>query len=118
MKVWHVGNGKNVLIKNNIPRYVDTIRRNMKTFVSLMKRAIAQKHTLLRAKIKLMIIIGSKVWPASAPKHLKKGIAMCFIKKSLKRCFHLNGATRKPADKKTSSSESIIPITQRNICMC
>ena len=42
-----VGKGKNMLIKHDVPRYIDTISGNMKTFVTFMKRAIAKKNTLL-----------------------------------------------------------------------
>jgi hypothetical protein len=100
-----------MLVKDNVPRNIDTIRRNVKIFVSLVKRTVAQKHTLLRAKIKLMIIVRSKVRPESAPKNLKKGVVRCFIQKHLKRCFHVDGTTRKPVNEKTSCSKSITPIT-------
>ena len=47
------GKGKNMLIKHNIPRDVDTISGHMKTFVSFMKRAITKKNTLLGTKLEL-----------------------------------------------------------------
>ena len=61
-----------MLIKDDISRNIDSIGWDMETFVSLMKCTIAQKHTLLRPELKLMIIVGSKVRPASTPKYLKK----------------------------------------------
>ena len=66
------GKGKNMLIKHDIPRYIDTISGNMKTFVTFMKRAIANKNTLLRTKLKLVLIIWTKMRPASTPKYLEK----------------------------------------------
>ena len=110
MRSGHVSKGKDILIKNNVPRDIDMIGRNMETFIPFMKRTVAQKHTLLRTEIKFMTVIRSKMRPASTPKYLKKGVVRCFIKKSLKRSFHLNGATRKPIDEKTGCSKSIIPI--------
>ena len=47
------GKGKNMLIKHNIPRDVDTIIGHMKTFVSLMKRAITKENILLGTKLEL-----------------------------------------------------------------
>jgi hypothetical protein len=44
----------------------------MKTLVSLMKRTIAQKHTLLQMKIKLIITVRLKVRLASHPNTLKR----------------------------------------------
>ena len=55
----------------------------METFISFVKRAIAQKHTLSGPKLKLMIVIGSKIGLTSTPKHLKEGVIRCFIEKSL-----------------------------------
>jgi hypothetical protein len=75
-----------------------------------MKRTIAQKHTLLRSKLKFMIIIWSKMRPTSTTKHLKKGVVRCFLEKTLKRSFHIDCATREPVDEKTGSSKSITPV--------
>jgi hypothetical protein len=79
----------------------------MKTLVSFMKRTVAQKHTLLRSKLKFMIIIWTKMRPTRTAKHLKKGVVRCFFEKTLKRSFHIDGATRKPVDEETGSSKSI-----------
>ena len=83
MRVWQIGKGKHGLIKDDISRYINSIGWNMKTFVSLMKRTIAQKHTLLRPKLKLMVVVWSKVRRAGTPKNLKKGVIRRFKKKSL-----------------------------------
>ena len=84
-----VGKGKNMLIKHDVPRYIDTISGNMKTFVTFMKRAIAKKNTLLRTKLKLALIIWTKMRPASTPKYLEKGIIRLFIKENLNGSLHV-----------------------------
>jgi hypothetical protein len=43
--------GKQVFIKDNIARDVHTVRRNMKTLVSFMKRTVAKEHTFFRSKL-------------------------------------------------------------------
>jgi hypothetical protein len=43
--------GKRVFIKDNIARDVYTVRRNMETLVSFMKRTVAKKHTFFRPKL-------------------------------------------------------------------
>jgi hypothetical protein len=48
--------------------------------------------------------------PTSTSKDFKEGIVKSLMKKTLKWCLHVNGATRKPVYQKTSSGESIIPI--------
>ena len=77
------GKGKNMLIKHDVPRYIDTIGGNMKTFVTFMKRDIAKKDTLLGTKLKLVLVIWIEMSPASAPKNLEEGIIRLFIKENL-----------------------------------
>ena len=84
-----VGKGKNMLIKHDVPRYIDTISGNMKTFVTFMKRAIAKENTLLRTKLKLALVIWTKMRPASTPKDLEKGIIRLFIKENLNGSLHV-----------------------------
>ena len=84
-----VGKGKNMLIKHDVPRYIDTISGNMKTFLTFMKRAIAKKNTLLRTKLKLALVIWTKMRPASTPKYLAKGIIRLFIKENLNGSLHV-----------------------------
>ena len=83
------GKGKNMLIKHNIPRDVDTISGHMKTFVSFMKRAITKKNTLLGTKLKLAFVIRTEMWPTSTPKNLKEGIIRLFIKDNLNGCINV-----------------------------
>jgi hypothetical protein len=42
---------KNMLIKYDIPRYVEMISGNMKTMITFMKGTIAKEDTLLESKI-------------------------------------------------------------------
>jgi cytochrome c oxidase assembly protein Cox11 len=78
-----VGEGKHIFIENNIPGYIYTVCRNMKTLVTFVKRAISQKNTLFRSKLKFAIIVWAKVWPASTAKHFKKCVVWCFTEKTL-----------------------------------
>ena len=59
-----------MLIKHDIPRYIDTMCGNMKTFITFMKRAIAKKYTLLGMKLKLALVIWAEMRPSSTPKNL------------------------------------------------
>ena len=83
------GKGKNMLIKHNIPRDVDTISENMKTFVSFMKRAITKKNTLLGTKLELTLVIWTEMGPSSTPKHLEKGVVRLFIKENFNGSLHV-----------------------------
>ena len=66
------GKGKNMLIKHDIPRYIDTISADMKTFVSFMKRAITKKDTLLGTKLELTLVIWTEMGQQAHPNTLKK----------------------------------------------
>ena len=109
-----LGKWKNMLIKHDIPGYVDTIGGNMKTFVPFMKRAIAQKNTLFGAKLKLVLVVRAEMWPASAPKDLKKGIIRLFIKENLNGSLHIQDTSGSTVYEKTCSGESITPESKRN----
>ena len=78
-----------MLIKHNIPRYIDTICGNMKTFISFMKRAVTKKNTLLGAKLKLALVIWTEMRPTSAPKNLKEGVIGLFIKENFNGSLHV-----------------------------
>ena len=112
-----LGKGKNMLIKHDIPRYIDTICGNMKTFISFMERAIAKKDTLLGTKLKLALVIRAKMWPASTPKNLKKCIIRLFIKENLNGSLHVQNTSGTTIYEKTCSGESITPESERNRCM-
>jgi hypothetical protein len=51
--------GKHMLIEHNMPRYVDTISGNIKTFVAFVKGTIAKKDTLFGPKFELTLIVGT-----------------------------------------------------------
>ena len=112
-----VGKGKNMLIKHDVPRYIDTISGNMKTFVTFMKRAIAKKNTLLGTKLELTLVIWTEMGPASTPKHLEKGVVRLFIKENFNGSLHIQNTSGSTIDEKTCSGESITPKTKRNRCM-
>jgi hypothetical protein len=48
---------KNMLIKHDIPRYVETISGNMKTTITFMKGTIAKKDTLLGSKFQFAFVV-------------------------------------------------------------
>ena len=83
------GKGKNMLIKHDIPRYVDSICWNMETFVAFVESTIPKEDALFRAKIKLATVIGPKVRPVSTAKNLEKGIIRLFIKENLNGSLHV-----------------------------
>ena len=112
-----VGKGKNMLIKHDVPRYIDTISGNMKTFVTFMKRAITKKNTLLGTKLELTLVIWTEMGPASTPKHLEKGVVRLFIKENFNGSLHIQNTSGSTIDEKTCSGESITPKTKRNRCM-
>ena len=103
------GKGKNMLIKHDIPRYIDMISGNMKTFVSFMKRAIAKKDTLFGSKLHLAFVIWTEVWLASTPKNLEKGVFRLFIKANINGSLHVQNTSGSTVYEKTCSGESITP---------
>ena len=108
---------KDLLIKHNIPRYVDTICGNMKTFVTFMKRAITKKNTLLGTKLKLAFVIRTEMWPTSTPKNLKEGIIRLFIKENFNGSLHIQNTSGGAVYVQTCSGKSITPEPKRNRCM-
>ena len=94
------GKGKNMLIKHDIPRYIDTIGGNMKTFVSFMKRAIAKKDTLFGSKLELALVIWTKMRPASTPKNLEEGVIRLYIKENFNGSLHVQNMSGSTVDKK------------------
>jgi hypothetical protein len=78
-----------MLIKHYIPRDIDSIGRNMKTFVTFMKRTIAKKDTLFGPKFQLAFIIWAKMRPASTTKHFKESIVRLFIQEEFNGSLHV-----------------------------
>ena len=111
------GKGKDMLIKHNIPRYVDVISGNMKTFVTFMKATVAQKDTLFGPKFQLAFVIGPKMRPTSTPKYFKTGIVRLFIKEKFNGSLHVKNTCGSTIDKKACSGKSITPKPERNQCM-
>ena len=70
---------ENILIKHDVTRDIDTVRRNMETFVPFMKSTIPKKDTLLRQKLKFMFIIEPKMRPTRTSKDFHKSIIWSFI---------------------------------------
>jgi hypothetical protein len=110
--------GKHRFIKNNIPRNIDSICRNMKTLITLVHRTVTKEDTLFGSKLEFALIVRSKMRPTRTPEHLKKGIVRHFPQKTLKRCLHIDHSTWESIDKKASSGESITPkpIWSRSMC--
>jgi hypothetical protein len=111
------GKRKHTLIKHDIPRYVDTISRNMKTFVTFMKGTIAKKDTLFGPKFQLAFIIWAQMRPASTTKHFKESIVRLFIQEKFNRSFHVKNTCGSTVDEKACSGESITPKPKGNRCM-
>jgi hypothetical protein len=59
MRGGHGGKREHMLVKDHVPRNINSIRGNMKAFVTLVYRTIAKKDTLFRAKIELVIVVWS-----------------------------------------------------------
>jgi hypothetical protein len=93
------------------------VSRDMKTLVTFVERAIAKKHTLFRAELQFVTIIGTKVWPARAAKDLQKSVVRNFLKEKLKRCFHIENTSGKPIYQEASCGKSITPKPKGNRCM-
>jgi hypothetical protein len=106
-----------MFVKNNIPRDINPIRRNVETLITLVQRAIAQENTFFRSEIKFMIVVLTNMMPTCTSKYLKKGVIGSFMKKTLKVCLHVNGATRKLVYQKTGSRKRIIPIRCNIPCL-
>jgi hypothetical protein len=66
--------GKNILIKYNITRYIDSPGINIKHFESFVNIVVSKKDTFLGSKLKLALVVRSKVWPTSTPKNLEGGM--------------------------------------------
>lgn len=60
--------GKNIFIKGNITRDVDSSGGRIKALETFVYGAIAQKNALFLSKLKFVSIIGTKVWPICNPK--------------------------------------------------
>jgi hypothetical protein len=52
-----LGKWKNMLIKHDIPRYVETISGNMKTTITFMERTVAKEYTLLGSKFQFTFVV-------------------------------------------------------------
>jgi hypothetical protein len=57
------GKWKKTFIKNDVMRFINTPRSDIKTFVAFMNGTIANKNTLLRSKREFGVVIGTQVWP-------------------------------------------------------
>jgi hypothetical protein len=71
---------KHVLIKHDIPRYINTISGNMEAFVTFMQGTIAKEDTLFRPKFQLAFVVRAQMRPAGTPKHFEECIVRLFIK--------------------------------------
>jgi hypothetical protein len=68
------GKREDVLIKDHIPRNIDTTGGDIKIFESFVHVTIPREHTLLGTELKLSLVIGAKIRPTCAPRDSKKGI--------------------------------------------
>jgi hypothetical protein len=65
---------KNVLIKYNILRDINSTRRDIQTLKPFMQVTVAKEDTLFGAKGKLLLVVGTQIRPTGTPKHTKRGI--------------------------------------------
>jgi hypothetical protein len=89
---------KHVFIEDNISRNKDSIRRNMKTLVTFVLRAISKEDTLFGMKLKFVLIVWTNVRPTSTSKHLEKSVVRRPLKKLLNRSFHVKYTSRQAID--------------------
>jgi hypothetical protein len=104
-----LGKRKNMLIKHDISRYIETISGNMKTMITFMKRTIAKKNTPFGPKFQFTFVVWAYMRPASTPKHLKEGIIRLFMKKKFNRNLYVENTSGSTVDEKTDSGEGITP---------
>ena len=65
---------KDMFVKNNIPRDIDTASRDVKTFITLMECTIAKKDALFGTKLKFVFIEWTQIGPDGTAKNSKKGV--------------------------------------------
>ena len=69
---------KNIFIKNNITRDVDTISRNMETFVTFVRRTVTKEDTFFGPKLEFTLIVWTKMGLARTTKKLEESIIRGF----------------------------------------
>ena len=77
---------KNIFIKYNIPRDVNSASEDVKALEAFVKVAIPKESTLLGLQCEFMFIVGSKIGPASTPKDSNNRVVGFFMKQPLKGC--------------------------------
>jgi hypothetical protein len=75
-----LGERENMLIKDDISRYIYATSGYIKALEAFMK-IIPKKNTLLRTESKFMGIIGTKIWPTCATKRAERGIINLLLEK-------------------------------------
>ena len=65
---------KYLFIKNNVARNIDMPGRDIKAFIPFVKTTITQEGTLFGAKLKLVLVERTQVWPNGTPKDTKEGV--------------------------------------------
>jgi hypothetical protein len=104
-----LGEGKNCFIKNNVTRYVNTTRFDLKALKPLMKFTVPKKHTLDGSKGKFLGVVGSKVRPVGTTKCAKGGVIRVGVKEMLEGSFLVNNAARQPVNEINNSKKGFIP---------
>jgi hypothetical protein len=74
------GKRKHILIKHDVTRDIDSVRRNMEAFVPFVESTVPEKDTLLRPKLEFVFVVWSKVRPTCTPEDLQKSVIGSFIK--------------------------------------
>jgi hypothetical protein len=106
--------GKSILIKDYIPRNINTASSHIQTLDIFVKWAISQKHTVCGSVSELSFVVRTKVWSTGTPKN-PKGIIIWFnFEKAFYKSLMVANFTRKKIYKKGGREESFISEFQRH----
>jgi hypothetical protein len=83
-----------------------------------VKITIAKKNTLHGAKLKLPLIIRTKVRPNRTPKGAKKRVIWWSFEQEFSRSFILNNFAWQVIDEINRREKSFVPIFKRHRSMC
>jgi hypothetical protein len=116
--VWvPLAKGIDCFIEYDVTKDIDPATGDIKTLEPLMKIVIPKEHTLLGAKLELVITERAKVWPTCTPKSVHAYVIWFFLKKFLKRGGEACDLGWKPIYDICGGQEGLIPILERHVCM-
>jgi hypothetical protein len=107
--------GKGSLVEDNMSCNIKTTSGNIKTLITSVRLAVAEKNTRFRAKRKFMGVIRSKIRPTLTSKGFEKAIIRRLKEQKLKRSCGTSGSEREFVYKITSSVKCMILVLKRNM---